>query len=169
MVAALGALLVATSLSTAALAPFAPTHFISRAVPKHLKRPPFTFTNKGNLQLPVLICPKGVTNPAYCSKPPLGSCSGVVKIVVALRANPYLDPKGGKIVKQLSTNIKPNCHWSVTVTFPASEFSTKAKLNYLHKNAYIGIDFKTLFMGNSFVTPALGKTQTVIAEIQQLS
>jgi hypothetical protein len=147
---------------------FSSLGFVSRAVPKHIKTPPFTFTNLGRLKLPKFVCPTGVTNPAYCSAPPAGSCSGKVKVIVSLRPNPYLDPKGGKVIKRFTTTIKSNCHWRKTVTFPPKELSTHAKLNYLKRNAYVGIDFKASFMGNQFVKPIAGRTQTVIAEIQEL-
>ena len=148
---------------------FTTVGFVSRAVPKHVKNPPFTFTNLGRLRLPKHICPTGVTNLAYCSTPPLpAACSGTVKDTITLRPNPYLDPKGGKVIKQFTTKLKSNCHWRATVTFPTSLLSTRAKLNYLKKDAYIGIDFSAVFEGNKYVKPIVGRTQTVIAEIQEL-
>ena len=164
-VAGLAAMLIAATVAVAAT--FAPAGMTSNVVPKHVYKPPFTYTDKGHMKLPKVVCAPGITNKSYCSKPPKGACSGTVQITVTLRANPYLDPSGGELIKVYTTPLKKNCHYKGKTTLDASKFTTNQFVYYgKKKNGYVGVNFSAKFLGNSFMSGITAKTQTVIAKVQ---
>jgi hypothetical protein len=159
--AVVGVLLATAAVAVAAITPLSMT---SRVTPSHINHAPFTWTDKGKVVLPPIVCAPGVTNPAYCSAPPPGSCSGTVAITVSIKPNVYVAPKG-KVVKRYTTPLASNCSYSGATTLSAKLFKTKKFVKHGHKGGYVGVVFAASFTGNTTVSGISAKPQTVLARI----
>jgi len=140
----------------------APVRVTARVLPKHITAPPYTWTIRGKIVPPRLICPSGVMNPKYCTKPPPQACSGKVRIVVDLGKHRHLTAKK---VATFTVKVKSNCTYRGTVTIPKRKMTATTHLMPNERGRWTGVYFHAFFLGNSILSSKSARTQIVLAKL----
>jgi hypothetical protein len=131
----------------AVAAPLPPPISVRATVsPKHISRPPYTYTITGRI-VPPQICQRGQTGPKYCQAAP---CTGTVKVVITRSGFSNVLASG-------TASVDPTtCTYAVVETIP------KRKLTTRHKH-WVWLAVVATYSGNSEVASASARTHYVRA------
>lgn len=160
-------LLIVTSLSLVAavalpavasaqitITPVATSSVSSSTTPKRDRTRPYTFTTRGVVTPPPtcstigatgcvpLVCTPGVTNPAYCVRPPLVLlCTGTVKVSIK---------KGSRTLSSVTVALTPSCTY-------------RSRVSLRSRTSRGSLRVHARFSGNAFLLAKSASTTTVRA------
>jgi hypothetical protein len=142
-----------------------PKKVVAHVHPPHRLGAPYKFTVSGKIVPPPFICPAGVTNKKYCSKPPKNVCVGKVAISIRLGVDPFL-AKSGKVIQVLNGKVGLDCKYSVAGVIAAVDLTaTLGGRPTAAAGLYDGVYFKVKYLGSSVLLPSSANTQIVIAKL----
>ncbi len=113
-----------------------------KATPKKDLKAPRIFRVRGTVvpTAKVLSCGAGVTNPAYCSPPPISRvCTGRVRVTVK---------RGSRTLKRATVRLTATCSYSARITIRGRVKRGRLRI-------------RARFLGNTFVAAGNSNTVTV--------